>query len=144
MKTRRILIVEDVTMIADFMALILNRHGYQVAGIVARGDDAYEAVRATNPDLVLMDIKLEGLTDGIEAAAKIRNNFSIPVVFVSAHTEPAVIARAMTTGANGYIIKPFKGNDLLLALERALDADEAALKSGDPFTLNLPHPPTRA
>jgi len=138
MNSRRILIVEDVTMIADFMALILGRHGFQVSGIVTSGEEAVKVACETSPDLVLMDIRLEGFVDGIEAAEKIRSFCNVPVVFVSAHTDAAIIQRAMATGANGYLIKPFKGKDLLFALERALGRKEGGPTAGEPFTLNLP------
>jgi DNA-binding response OmpR family regulator len=138
MSSHRILIVEDVTMIADFMALILGRHGYQVSGIVSTGEEAVKVAGETSPDLVLMDIKLEGFVDGIEAADKIRRFCNVPVVFVSAHTDAAIIQRAIATGASGYLIKPFKGKDLLFALERALGRKEGGLDVVEPFTLNLP------
>jgi len=141
MSRRRILIVEDIAMIADFMALILNRHGYDVAGVVATGEEAIEAAGLAAPDLVLMDVRLEGFIDGVEAASRIRKNCDVPVVFVSAHTDPAIITKAMAAGANSYLIKPFKGKDLLFALERALGHDESGSRTGDPFTLNLPTTP---
>jgi DNA-binding response OmpR family regulator len=140
MNSRRILIVEDVSMIADFMALILNRHGYQVSGIVATGEEAIKAASTCSPDLVLMDIKLEGFIDGIEAAEQIRRDSMIPLVFVTAHTDATIIKRAMATGANSYLIKPFKGKDLLFALERALNSRMDGPKSGESFTLNYPSP----
>src|SRR5512135_1728104 len=105
MTMRQILIVEDVEMIADFMNLVLCRHGYQVSGVVASGEDAVSVALATAPDLVLMDIRLEGFIDGIEAAEKIRQKRDVPVVFVSAYTDTATIHRAMATGAAGYVIK---------------------------------------
>jgi len=138
MNSHRILIVEDVSMIADFIALILNRHGYQVSGIVATGEDAIKAASTSPPDLVLMDIKLEGFIDGIEAAEQIRREKALPVVFISAHTDAAIIKRAMATGASGYLIKPFKGKELLFALERALENRENGLNAGESFTLNHP------
>lgn len=138
MKKRQILIVEDVDLIADFMDLLLCRHGYQVAGVVASGKDAVTAALTTSPDLVLMDIRLEGFMDGIEAAEKIRQNSDTPIVFVSAHTDTGIIYKAMATGANGYIIKPFKGNDLIFAIERALKSPETGGLPGEAFTVNHP------
>jgi DNA-binding response OmpR family regulator len=144
MSRRRILIVEDVSMIADFMELILDRHGFQVSGKVATGEEAIQAACETSFDAVLMDIKLEGFIDGIEAAVSIRRHCNIPVVFVSAHTEADIIQRAMATGANGYLIKPFKGKDLLFALERALRRTKAGATDNEPFTLNLPSSTTQS
>lgn len=138
MKMRQILIVEDVQMIADFMDLVLCRHGYQVSGVVASGEDAVSMALTTSPDLVLMDIRLEGFIDGIEAAEKIRQNSDIPVVFVSAYTDTATIHRAMATGAAGYVIKPFKGRDLLYAVERAFSNIETKEYPAESFTVNHP------
>ena len=138
MKMRQILIVEDVEMIADFMNLVLSRHGYEVTGVIASGEDAVTAALTTAPDLVLMDIRLEGFIDGIEAAARIRKRSDTPIVFVSAHTDTGIIYKAMATGASGYLIKPFKGKDLLYAIERALKGQEAGGLPGEAFTVNHP------
>jgi DNA-binding response OmpR family regulator len=131
-KKLRILIVEDIEMIADFMQLVLIRHGFEVTGVVSSGEDAVNTVVDTSPDLVLMDIKLRGFVDGIEAAQIIRSNSDIPVVFVSAHTEPDIIGKALATGANGYLIKPFKGKDLVSTLERVLGNPHADGPSDGP------------
>lgn len=138
MEKRTILIVEDIDMIADYMDLLLSKHGYHVSGIVTSGENAVETALASPPDLVLMDIKLEGMIDGIEAAEIIRSSHDIPVVFVSAYTESGMINRAMATGAVCYLIKPFKGKDLLCAVERALGNDDAGECAASPFTVNHP------
>lgn len=139
MTPRKILIVEDVDMIADYIRMVLTRHGYQSPDAVASGEEAVETIFAAPPDLVLMDIKLDGLINGIEAAEIIRRQFDIPIVFVSAHPEPAIVNRAMATGAAGYLVKPFKGKDLLSAVKRALTLHDAGKYSGNPPTVNHPH-----
>jgi len=121
---RRILVVEDIAMIAEFIELILQRSDFQVSGIVDSGEDAINSVLVDPPDLVLMDIKLRGFVDGIEAAKIIRNNTDIPVLFVSAHTDPEMIRKAFAAGASGYVIKPFKGKELLASLEKVFDGGE--------------------
>ncbi len=138
MKMRQILIVEDVVMIADFMKLVLCRHGWQVSGVTASGEEAVAVAHATSPDLVLMDIRLNGFIDGIEAAERIRSHRNIPIVFVSAYTDIDIIQRAMATGASGYIIKPFRGKDLIFAVERAFGGQESGMHPGEAFTINLP------
>jgi CheY-like chemotaxis protein len=138
MNTRRILIVEDVEMIANFMELVLYRHGYLVTGIATSGEEAISAAQACPPDLVLMDIKLQGCVDGIEAAEIIRSSSDIPIVFVSAYTEPDMIKKALATGASGYIIKPFRGNDLISVLKRILGREEAESPSGVPDRIRHP------
>lgn len=129
MKKHQILIVEDIAMIANFIQLVLHRHGFEVTGIATSGEEAIRSAADTCPDLILMDIKLRGYVDGIEAAHIIRSNTDIPVVFVSAHTEPDMIDDALATGAQGYIIKPFKSQDLVSTLEKVLGVQGAAIPS---------------
>ena len=135
MNKRQILIVEDVPMISDFMELILSRQGYRITATVVSGEEAVTAALTTSPDLVLMDIRLVGPVDGIEAAERIRRASDIPIVFVSAHTDLDVIQKAMATGASGYIIKPFTSKDLLSAVERAF-----GMTSSECLTGNASHP----
>jgi len=135
---RQILIVEDVVMIADFMKMVLSRRGWKVSGVTASGEEAVAAALATSSDLVLMDIRLDGFIDGIEAAERIRSHRNIPIVFVSAYTDFDIIKRAMATGASGYIVKPFKAKDLIFAVERAFGAQGSGLRPGEAFTINLP------
>lgn len=120
MKKPKILIVEDVGMIANFMGLVLSRHGYHVSDVVASGEDAVDTALKTSPDLVLMDIKIDGMIDGITAAEMIRARSDIPIVYVTAFTDNDVIARAMTTEPAAYLFKPFKSNDLISTVRRAL------------------------
>jgi CheY-like chemotaxis protein len=138
MEMCQILIVEDVVMISDFMKLVLSRHGWQVSGVTASGEEAVATALATSPDLVIMDIRLYGFIDGIEAAERIRSHRNIPIVFVTAYTDIDIIQRAMATGASGYIIKPFKGKDLIFAVERAFGGQESGMRPGEAFTINLP------
>lgn len=121
MKKPKILIVEDVGMIADFMGLVLSRHGYHVSDVVASGEDAVDSALKTSPDLVLMDIKIDGVMDGITAAEMIRARSDIPIVYVTACTDNDVIARAMTTEPTAYLLKPFKSSDLICTIRKALE-----------------------
>lgn len=121
MKEYRILIVEDVGMIADFMGLILSHHGYRISGVVASGEEAVAAALRTCPDLVLMDIKIEGVMDGITAAELIREKCDVPIIYVTAYTEKAVIDRAMQTQPAACLCKPFRGNELLGAIRKTLE-----------------------
>jgi len=138
MKNRQILIVDDMPMISDYMELILSHQGFQVTATVTSGEEAIIAALTTFPDLVLMDIRLAGLMDGIETADRIRRVSYVPIVFVSAYTELDVIQRAMATGASGYIIKPFKGKDLLFAVKRAFGMQSSEDRTGEAFTINHP------
>jgi DNA-binding NarL/FixJ family response regulator len=85
-----------------------------------------------------MDIRLNGFIDGIEAAERISSHHNIPIIFVSAYTDIDIIQRAMTTGASGYIIKPFRGKDLIFAVERAFGGQKSGMLPGEAFTINHP------
>jgi PAS domain S-box-containing protein len=115
-----ILIVEDEAIIAAHLERILGRLGYDVAGMVASGEEALQKVEETTPDLVLMDIKLVGGLDGIEAAAQIRDRFGVPVVYLTGYAEDMVIQQAKTTEPYGYLAKPVHERELRATIEMAL------------------------
>ena len=121
MKKATILIVEDDDATADLIRLILTRSGYAVTGVVASGEKAIDTAVRTKPDLVLMDIKLNGKIDGIMAFEQIKKVVNVPVVFVSAYMDKEMIARAKRCEPNGYIAKPFKKEVLLSMVGSILD-----------------------
>ena len=121
MKRANILIVEDDNDTAQLIKLMLTNGGYTVTGIIASGEKAIDSVIKTRPDLVLMDIKLKGTIDGIKAFEQIRKVVDVPIVFVSAYTDKEMIDSAMQCYPNGYIVKPFKREDLLRKVESVLD-----------------------
>jgi DNA-binding response OmpR family regulator len=88
--------------------------------VVASGQTAIEAAQNSKPDLVLMDIHLKGKMDGIEAAQQIRNLVQIPVIYVTAYSDPEVLKRAKVTVPYGYIVKPFQTKELQAMIEIAL------------------------
>ncbi|MEW6499674.1 MAG: response regulator, partial [Cyanobacteriota bacterium] len=94
--------------------------GYSIVASVSSGEEAIAAAGEMNPDLVLMDIKLEGSVDGIEAAAQIRWRFQIPIVYLTAYTNEETLNRAKLTEPYGYILKPFEARDLATTIEVAL------------------------
>jgi PAS domain S-box-containing protein len=114
-----ILIVEDETIVAADLENKLKREGYEVVGITACGEDALDMVNAHTPDLILMDIQLEGAMDGIETAKAIQERQDVPVVYLTAHSDPATLSRAKLTGPFGYILKPFEERDLVIQIELA-------------------------
>ena len=115
-----VLIVEDELLMARLIATILRQEGYNVAGSVAEGAQAVKEAEATTPDLVLMDIKLRGDMDGIEAAQEIRVRLDIPIVYLTGHADHATLTRALGTNPSGYITKPFQESALRPAIEVAL------------------------
>jgi CheY-like chemotaxis protein len=116
----QILIVEDEALIAYDLARRLRRFGYRVVGLVATGPEAIEKAVTLRPDVVLMDIRLRGEMDGIEAAQSIQARAPIPVVYMSVFTDPATLARTTRTHAAGYLRKPFQNDKLQQALHQAL------------------------
>ncbi len=120
-----ILIVEDEAVVAADLAGKLQRAGYRSVGIAADGDEAVATAKATAPDLVLMDIRLGGDTDGIETAERIRAFRNIPIVYLTAHSDTDTLRRASATEPFGYILKPFEERDLTTQIEIALYKHQA-------------------
>ncbi|MBD2102062.1 hybrid sensor histidine kinase/response regulator [Leptolyngbya sp. FACHB-261] len=115
-----ILVVEDQSIIAADLTDCLENLGYEPAGVAVSGEEAIQKVAETHPALVLMDIRLKGAMDGVEAAAQIWTQFQIPVVYTTGYSDPNTLARAKVTGSFGYILKPFEERELHIAIETAL------------------------
>jgi len=120
MQKNRLLIVEDESIIAMELAFRLEDVGYTMLGIIPSGEEAIEAVAALHPELILMDIHLEGEMDGITAAEEIQKRVDIPIIFLTAHTDDATLNRAKTRTPYGYLIKPFQEKELDIAIQMAL------------------------
>lgn len=121
---RNILVVEDEPLIAKDLQLSLQRLGYRVSDPATSADQAYESTKRCKPDLVLMDIHLDGPVDGIEAANVFGSLHNIPVVFLTAHADPETARRATRVGPYGYIFKPVRAEELHLVVELALHKHE--------------------
>jgi putative nucleotidyltransferase with HDIG domain len=119
MTTLRILLFEDEALIVRDIENKLKRMGHDFAGYAISGEAAVELVRQNQPDLVLMDIGLRGEMDGITAAAQVRQDFDIPIIFLTAYTENETLQRAKTTEPYGYIVKPVDSRELSIAIELA-------------------------
>jgi DNA-binding response OmpR family regulator len=115
-----ILLVEDEALIAMELEDQLTDLSYAVCGHVTAGEDAVEKVEEVHPDLILMDINLAGKINGIEAAAQIRANHDIPIVFLSAFSDNELLAKASHTEPYGYLVKPFKARELHATITMAL------------------------
>ncbi len=116
----QIMIVEDEGLVALEIKEALERMGYVVSHVVASGEDALNWVITDRPDLILMDIHIEGKKDGIDTAKEIHDDFNIPVVYLSAHSDEKTLERAKATESYGFILKPFKDRDLKVTIEMAL------------------------
>ncbi|OLP17955.1 hypothetical protein BST81_12950 [Leptolyngbya sp. 'hensonii'] len=115
-----ILIVEDELLIAHNLARSLKKLGYQIVDVVSSGDAAIQSAAIKKPDLVLMDIVIKGELDGIETAAKIRQSYDIPIVFITAYADDETLGRAAEVSAYGYILKPFKEKEVHIVIKMAL------------------------
>jgi len=114
------MIVEDEIVIAMELQKKLKNLGYTVIGVVSSGEEAVESAAAAKPDLVLMDIKLAGEMDGIEAARRIHEQFDIPIVYLTAHTDEKTLQRAKLAQPFGYLVKPFSEVELRTTIEVSL------------------------
>lgn len=116
----RILIVEDDRIVARDIQHQLSRMGHVVVGMSASGEDAVRLAYIQQPDLVLMDIRLEGEMDGIEAARRIRDAHRIPIIFLTAYANDEVVQRASLTEPFGYLLKPFEEPQMRTVIQMAL------------------------
>ena len=135
-----IVIVEDERIVALDLSHRLTELGYRVLRTVARGEDAIAAVDTLRPDLVLMDINIEGAIDGIEAAARILDMSRTPVVFMTAYAEDETLARAQACKPYGYLIKPYETRELHATIQVALarhDADASVARSEERLGLAM-------
>jgi two-component system, cell cycle sensor histidine kinase and response regulator CckA len=119
-RTGRILIVEDECVNAAMLESQLKKMGYAIAGTVSSGEEAVDLAEKSRPNLVLMDIGLEGEMDGVEAAEVIRRRFQIPIIYLTTNTEEETIERARSTEAYGYLHKPIRAQELHSTLQMAL------------------------
>lgn len=116
----RVFIVEDETLIQMELADRLTHLGYTVCGAAARGESVLEGFATAKPDLVLMDINLASRMNGIETASRLRELTDIPIVFLTAFSDPILISRAMETNPSGYLVKPFEERELHATIQAAL------------------------
>ncbi len=121
---QKILIVEDDGIVARHIQNSLSRLGFDVVGVVASGEEAVAQARVAVPDLVLMDIDLEGPLDGIETASRIHQSQNIPVIYLTSVADEKILLRAKITDPFGYILKPFDERILYSTVDMALRKHE--------------------
>ncbi len=124
----KILIVENDELVSLFIQLKLELFGYESIGKTTRGEDAIELAGQLRPDLILMDIQLDGDIDGITAAEAIRTKFNLPVIFLTGNRSEEELTRATRAFAFGYVIKPFSDQELRAVIEMALYKHHAESK----------------
>lgn len=120
MEQIKILVVEDENILALGLKKKLEKLGYTVTDIAASGPETIKKVADNIPDLILMDIVLKGDMDGIETAKKLNETLSIPIIYLTAYADDAILKRAATTVPYGYILKPYKEKELKANIEMAI------------------------
>jgi len=120
MSKAKILVVEDERITAMNIQNKLIQFGYDVPVVVSSGEEAIKKAAQTRPDLVLMDIKLKGVMNGIDAAEQIRNRFNIPVIYLTASADENTLQQAKVTEPYSYILKPFQARELQTNIEVAI------------------------
>src|SRR5438067_8745024 len=114
----RVLVAEDETIIRLDLRDLLERSGFEVCAEAKDGEEAVALARSSAPDLAIMDVKMPRL-DGIEAARRILDERPIPIVMLTAYGQRELVARAVEAGVFGYLVKPFREQDLLPAIQTA-------------------------
>jgi CheY-like chemotaxis protein len=116
----RALIVEDEILIAEELRERLSRLGFSVIAAVDTADEGIAIATHERPDLVLMDIRLKGEKDGIQAVKEIREQVDVPIVYLTAHSDRLTVERAKATDYDGFILKPFQRRELQTTIEVAM------------------------
>lgn len=120
MENNKVLIVEDETIVALDIKSAIKKIGFQVTGTVTNYDDALNSVKNNAPDIIMMDINLKNSKDGIQTAKDIQKLKNVPIIFLTAYSDDETIKRAVETNPVGYLIKPFKREELKSTLLLAL------------------------
>jgi CheY-like chemotaxis protein len=124
-KKPTVLIVEDESIVALDMQNRVRKLGFEVPAVVSSGEDAIQKTTEVQPDVILMDINLDGAMDGVEAARRICDLFDVPIVYVTAYADEDTRARAALTRQFPFLIKPFEERELQSAIETAIHSHGA-------------------
>ncbi|MEQ8926559.1 MAG: response regulator [Fulvivirga sp.] len=116
----KILIVEDEFIIGEDLSDMLDELGYQVVDLVGNFNNAIDSIQKHSPDLILLDIKIKGVKDGIDLAGVIKEQFDLPFIFISSHSDSETVKRAADVNPYGYLVKPFEKSDVGVAIEIGL------------------------
>ena len=123
---RQVLIVEDEFFVALDLETTLQGAGFEVVGVANNAVDAVRLAEAHKPSVILMDVRLAGERDGVDAAIEIFERFGIRSIFASAHNDPGTMARASRANAAGWLAKPYSSQSLLAAVDAAIDSQGSA------------------
>ena len=124
MEAKSILIVEDEPIIAADLSMQLRKAGMNILDTLEDGQSAIDFVSHTLPDIIILDINLYGPLDGIDVSNQVNKHHSIPIIFLTSNTDSATFQRAKLTYPHAFLSKPFRINDVLHAIELALDQEK--------------------
>ena len=116
-ETCRILVVEDDPEISDLLTIFIKKYGYHPCGVAETGEDAIRLIEKTSPDIVCIDIVLKGPMNGIDLARHINKEFRIPFIYITGYSDEQIINRVIHTYPSAFILKPFKGEEIRVAVE---------------------------
>ncbi|MGB3403622.1 MAG: response regulator [Microcoleaceae cyanobacterium] len=137
MNLAKILIVEDELIPATNIARNLKKKGYIVLSLVKSGEAAIEKITQEQPDLILMDIHLQGKISGIEAAQEILKHYQIPIIYLTAYSDQATLDQAQQTNPSGYLIKPFKTQQIYEMIETVLQQQSNLASVQPSYSMNI-------
>lgn len=141
--SKRILIVEDEAIIAEYLRDVLEHLHYEVVGVATRASEALQWMRQHPPDLLLLDVMLQGELDGVDLAHRLRSEYRVPFVFLTSLSNAATVTRIKETRPHGYLVKPFEEHDIYVALEMAFAnfaAEQAVAMPPVPSVAAVPAP----
>lgn len=112
-----VMLIEDAGIVANDIGETVKSAGFQLEWKFSSAEEALEVLETSVPELILMDIELSGEIDGIEATERIHETFDVPIVFLTAYSNPETIERATNTDAVAYLVKPLEKSDLVSLIE---------------------------
>src|SRR5438477_8576778 len=124
----RALIVEDEILIAEELKERLSRLGFSVIAAVDSAEEGIAIATRERPDLVLLDIRLKGEKDGVQAAKEIRQQVNVPLVYLTAHSDRLTVDRVKETEYDGFLLKPFRERELQTTIEIAIQRNAIRVK----------------
>lgn len=142
--TIQVLIVEDERLVAQYTAQLLKDNGYEICAIASEGETALKKIVEFYPDLILLDIHIRGDIDGIDIAQQVQFLYDIPIIYLTAFSDVETLERAQATNPSGYVVKPFRREQLLSSIAIALANHQTQQKARSPHFQNFPdtNPPT--
>jgi DNA-binding NtrC family response regulator len=116
----RILVVEDDPQVSELLSLFVKKYGYHLCGVAESGEDALRLIKETDTNLVFIDIVLKGQMNGIALARHITREVRIPFIYITGHSDAQIIEEVLHTRPSAFILKPFVGEELMVAVNIAM------------------------